>query len=606
MSCEGAINLKEKVSKELQYRPAIDGMRALAVLSVILFHLEPGWLPGGFAGVDVFFVISGYLITSIIRRQSEAGRFSFGEFYQRRVARIFPAFFCVALSTVVAAYFIYTPQDFGSAGANLLAAAASVANLKYMLQGSYFEISPDAQPFLHYWSLAVEEQFYLLFPACYALVFRWRRGWLKWGMWVVMVLSFAGCVVLTQVRPVWAFYLLPTRAWELLAGCLLAVSGAGSAGAGWRPWVRVMGLAMVAGSFCFLREGQGFPGWVAGVPVAGAVLLLGPAGVGDPVERWLSGGLLTAVGRASYSLYLWHWPVFSLVDYRFFGAAGWVRLVVKVVVSVVLAVLSYRYLEGPARKVLNRAGLRGLAFGASAVLIGVSVVLGRAIREDGYVNASGARIAAGGIVYEREPNAGTVMIAGDSNASMYARTLRDLSAEEGRRFVCCSVAAGDPLPGAGDGERLWRDVVAVAAKEKPEVLFVVCHWTGKLTGRRERLKAAVEELGKHAKRIVLCTQPPQLPTQATREGMRRGERPPFFEDEAMRVEREEMNGYVESLAGEGVRVMDVEPVLRMGDGSVRFFDESGRQVYADGSHLSAYGAGLLGGAFRAAMVEAGR
>jgi hypothetical protein len=153
---------------------------------------------------------------------------------------------------------------------------------------------------------------------------------------------------------------------------------------------------------------------------------------------------------------------------------------------------------------------------------------------------------------------------------------------------------------------LWRDVVAVAAKEKPEVLFLICHWTGKLAGRPERLKAAVEELGKHARRIVLCTQPPQLPVQANREGMRRGARLPFFEDEETRVGREEMNGYVVSLAGGGVRVVDVEPVLRMGDGSVRFFDESGRQVYADGSHLTAYGAGLLGGMFRAAMVEAGR
>src|ERR1039458_2468270 len=155
-------NLTSSVSTTVEYRPAIDGLRAVAVLAVFLFHLNRGWLPGGFVGVDIFFVISGYLITSIIFRDCERNRFSFGRFYQRRIARLLPSFFTVALFTIVGASFIYSNQDLASAGATLAAAAASIANLKFMLQGNYFILSPDAQPFLHCWSLSVEEQFYLL------------------------------------------------------------------------------------------------------------------------------------------------------------------------------------------------------------------------------------------------------------------------------------------------------------------------------------------------------------------------------------------------------------------------------------------------------------
>jgi len=151
----------------VEYRPVIDGLRAVAVLAVFLFHLSRRTLPGGFVGVDIFFVLSGYLITSIILRDCERERFSFGRFYQRRIARLLSAFFVVAIATLVGALFVYSDQNIASAGAALSAAAASIANFKFMMQGNYFALSPDAQPFLHCWSLSVEEQFYMLFPATF-------------------------------------------------------------------------------------------------------------------------------------------------------------------------------------------------------------------------------------------------------------------------------------------------------------------------------------------------------------------------------------------------------------------------------------------------------
>src|SRR5271166_7057359 len=161
--------------RQFAYRPEIDGLRAVAISGVFLFHLNPEWLPGGFIGVDVFFVISGYLITSILYQDLQAGRFSLSKFYQRRIARLFPAFFTVALFTLAATSYVYSSQDFASAGANFVAASLSLANIKCMWQGNYFGISPDAQPFLHYWSLSVEEQFYLFFPITIFLIFRYAR-----------------------------------------------------------------------------------------------------------------------------------------------------------------------------------------------------------------------------------------------------------------------------------------------------------------------------------------------------------------------------------------------------------------------------------------------
>jgi peptidoglycan/LPS O-acetylase OafA/YrhL len=276
----------------LEYRPAIDGLRALAVLSVFIFHLNHNWLRGGFVGVDVFFVISGYLITSIIYKECQKESFSLSKFYQRRIARIFPAFFTVALATLAGASFIYSPQDMASAGANLAAAALSVANLKFMMQGNYFEISPDAQPFLHYWSLSVEEQFYIFFPLLLLLLFKFARKHLALALGVLCVGSFVASVVVTYWKPVWAFYLLPTRAWELLAGCLLAVISDHAKPAPEARWpnpLSVFSLGLIIASFLLVHEGNHFPGYWALLPVVGAVGLLMPTrgGLLRNCWRWL-------------------------------------------------------------------------------------------------------------------------------------------------------------------------------------------------------------------------------------------------------------------------------------------------------------------------------
>ncbi len=345
----------------LQYRPAIDGLRAIAVISVFIFHLNHSWLPGGFVGVDVFFVISGYLITSIILKDCEKGEFSLLRFYQRRIARIFPAFFTVAFATLLAASFIYSPQDYASAGANLVAAALSVANMKFMLQGNYFEISPDAQPFLHYWSLSVEEQFYLVFPLLFLLLFKYARKHLILILSILGLGSLIACLALTPAKPVWAFFLLPTRAWELFAGSLLAVMSlhpTSASSPSRHPWLPALGLLLVGLSFALIHEGAHFPGCLAILPVLGTLALLFPhTAANGHVEKWLSAPLLVKLGRMSYSLYLWHWPVFSIIDYEMYLSPEPLRLLLKIGISFPLAFLSFVIIENPSRIFLNQRGI---------------------------------------------------------------------------------------------------------------------------------------------------------------------------------------------------------------------------------------------------------
>ncbi len=296
----------------LPYRPSIDGLRAVAVLSVFVFHLNHDWLRGGFVGVDVFFVISGYLITSVLQRDFANGSTSLGAFYQRRIARLFPAFFAVALATVVGASFVFSSQELASTGANLVAAALSLTNVKLMFLEGYFETSADAQPFLHYWSLSVEEQFYLVFPGLLLLMRDSTKRRRITVLAVLGILSLTTSLLVTWAAPNWAFYLLPARAWELAAGALLAVALQGAPAPRLPSWFPALGLAGILISFFVIDGDSGFPGYQVLLPVAGTICLLWPAGGGATVatpgvERLLSHGLLVALGRRSYSLYLWHW-----------------------------------------------------------------------------------------------------------------------------------------------------------------------------------------------------------------------------------------------------------------------------------------------------------
>jgi peptidoglycan/LPS O-acetylase OafA/YrhL len=589
-------NITARASAPVEYRPAIDGLRAVAVLAVFLFHLNHHWLPGGFAGVDVFFVISGYLITSIVFRDFERKSFSFGRFYQRRVARLLPSFFTVALSTIVAASFIYTSHDLASAGATLSAAAASIANFKFMFQGNYFVLSPDAQPFLHCWSLSVEEQFYLLFPAMFLFV-DWKARKHRTAILLALcVASLLFGVVLTHFRPQWAFYLLPARSWELLTGSILA-SFTVKESADSRLWnfLPFAGLALLAISFVVISETSAFPGFLALLPVLGTACLLNPYNKPTGLaERLLSWPPLVLIGRMSYSLYLWHWPVFSLVDYKLYAASTLHRLVLKILLSAVATTLCFYYIERPSRFFLNRPDRRLLTFTVLACSLLILIPLGIAIRNSYYVSAEPRDVAKGGLHFNSSARGGSIFLMGDSDASMYVGMLKKLAKERDLKLTVISVDGGDPLPhSSGELSPLWIDSLAIVKRQKPDVLVLACMWTAKLANDPARLGMALKELELSARSVILLTQPPTLSSNESREGVRAGNRLPFVEAPGERSARARLNRLVSNFQGGNVSVVDVDPLLINNEGVIRFVDDQGRLIYQDSYHLSDVGTSLV-------------
>lgn len=575
------------VSQEY-YRPAIDGLRAVAVVAVFIFHLNRQWLPGGFVGVDVFFVISGYLITSILLRDYKRKGFSLAKFYQRRIARLFPAFFAVGLATLLG----------GRVAPNLSFAALSLANLKFMWQGSYFTLSPDAQPLLHYWSLSVEEQFYLLFPVTLLLLYGKINRYKTAVLAALGGLSLIVCIAVTRVKPEWAFFLLPTRAWELLAGAVLASLSTNHPkrenAESWKT-VSLLGVILICASLIVIHQDAGFPGYLAVLPVLGTVLVLRSAmGAAGLAESVLSARPVVLVGRMSYSLYLWHWPIFSLIDYRLYLASPAIRIVLKIFLTLALAVSCFFLIEKPCRLFFNHPSKRGLAFAFLGVALLLSVPLGMWVRKANYVDASMRDAAHGGLAFNQTGKNGSLVLMGDSNGAMYGKTAAEIAYRLGLKLNVISVAAGDPLPNStGQQPPLWLDSLSVVKQIQPDFLLLVCNWEGKLKDDNVRLEIAVKELKKHTQHLILITQPPELPQDASRESMRNGSRPPFTEDPGERTARMQSNASVLALRGDNVTVIDIEPLFTTEGGSIRMFDNAGRQLYQDADHLSGFGAMIV-------------
>ena len=597
----------------LPHRPAIDGLRAVAVLAVFLFHLVPERLPGGFLGVDVFFVISGYLITLILAAAERGGGVSLSDFYQRRFARILPGFAVVAAGTLGAAGFFYSDQDFASAGAVLQAASCWMANVKALLQGNYFEMSTDAQPLLHCWSLAVEEQFYAVFPIAFVLGRRWLGRGMGAALLLVCAVSWGAGLLLAGRHPEWVFYLLPTRAWELAAGAALAVrevDGMSGAGRQCIPWQRLewVGWACMGIPFFLPPPSSPFMPWTALSTVAGAVLVFRAWGAAggrgeEPgfLGRLVSHSAMVWMGRRSFALYLVHWPVFSMVDYAGCFASIGVRAGLKVVLSFLGCELLHRAVEQPLRRVLSQSRNRRACFvGAFAVTL-LLAGAGYAVRRGYYVAADLRTVERGGLVFRGlGPGARRVVLMGDSTASMYGKWLREFCGVRGWELTVLSMPACDPLPlDSLGGVGLWPVLHRVVAEKRPDAVVLACRWSDKLQETPDRLRWAVNQLLPVTGRVVLVNQVPDLPPGASREGIRSGWRPPFFEEEEGRGRRERVNGLLASSAAPRVWVVDAAAAFVELNGSVAFRGDG--FFYQDRRHLSGRGVERVGKALEDAL-----
>ena len=370
---------------DLGYRPDIDGLRAVAVLSVVVFHAFPAYLPGGFAGVDVFFVISGFLISSIIFKGLDSGTFSIRTFYERRVRRIFPSLLTVLIFCLVLGWFVLLPDEYQRLGLHSAGGASFIANLIFWDEAGYFDARAHAKPLLHLWSLGVEEQFYLVWPLLAILLWRWLPRH-QWRVVVGMALaSFALNIAIKGYMPEAAFYSPLTRLWELLAGALLAFHAqrAASPPGRWPRLMRihpealsVLGIALLVAAFVVIDKSRSFPGWWAILPVLGSTMII-LAGARSRVNAlWLSSRPMVLVGLISYPLYLWHWPLLSYA-YIIEGKTPSIAIrSVAVALSLVLAWGSWRLIETPVRKSKGRAAFAVLLFlGIMLAALGYAVYL---------------------------------------------------------------------------------------------------------------------------------------------------------------------------------------------------------------------------------------
>jgi peptidoglycan/LPS O-acetylase OafA/YrhL len=368
----------------MKYRPEIDGLRALAVIPVILFHVGYTAFSGGYVGVDIFFVISGYLITSIIIGDLEKGQFSIARFYERRARRILPALFVVLVVTSVMAWFVLAQRDFLEYGRSVAAVSAFASNILFISESNYFATAAELKPLLHTWSLAVEEQFYIFFPLL--LMVLWRFGWrvVLVVVLIVFAISFGLAYLGVRKMPTAAFFMLPTRAWELMIGSLCAFwlhRARPLADGRLADLLGLVGIAMIVVSVALYTPQTPFPSTYALLPCGGAALIILFAHPTGWAGRLLSHRVPLGIGLISYSAYLWHQPLIVFWRYTTFEMSETDRVVI-LGLSMGLAYLSWRFIEAPFRdgRFLSRARIFRLSGAALAGLfvfgIGVSLADG--------------------------------------------------------------------------------------------------------------------------------------------------------------------------------------------------------------------------------------
>lgn len=552
----------------MKYEPPLDGIRAVAILAVLVYHVFPAALPGGFTGVDVFFVLSGYLIASVILFDLREERFSMREFYLRRIQRLLPNAAATVLVTVALAGLLLVPSEAARTARHGVWALLNVSNVYIWRNlGGYWGDSVEYAPLLHTWSLAVEEQFYLFFPAVLLFLSRRRAPRIAGVVAALAAASFALSFWATLHQPEAAFYLLPTRAWEPLLGALLAALRLPARGGepprpfgpsrvteatGWA------GLAAILAAAYLVNGKQPFPGLVALVPTLGAVAVIVSVAEGmGSLSRFLSAPPLTLVGRMSYSLYLWHWPGIalgrSLAGYGAFAKRD--GELAGAALGILAAVVAYYAVEQPmrqrgsARK--RRLAALGLGFSAAAAA-SLSLAFRPASTDpldrfdnpafhvtlynaasDGVTGGlrEGTRYAdiveppsqprpadswrSGGIVHAWGPGAPRVVVLGSSHALMYGKVVDDACRRMGLSVAFLCADGISPWFGNNDENSFSKEFDEARRSSlrawKPDVVLVFERWDLADPGTFPRnLRTLADELLASARSVVLVSQAPVL------------------------------------------------------------------------------------------------
>ncbi len=362
----------------MQYRPEIDGLRALAVIPVVLFHAGIAGFSGGFVGVDIFFVISGYLITSIILNEQQKDSFTLAGFYERRARRILPALMLVVLLSAVAAWYLLLPAELVDFGESLASVGVFASNILFWTQSDYFATTSEFIPLLHTWSLAVEEQFYLIFPVFMIFTLAWTKAKRLSVLTFVAVLSLIFCEWAWRNAPEANFFLAPSRVWELMAGVLCAfyLQQARDPKLLIRQLASVAGLLMLVYSIAFLDKSIPFPSLYALIPVVGTVLIILFTDKNTLVGKILSLPFIVGVGLISYSAYLWHQPLFVFARLNSMDELSVMTLLGLSILAFIMAFISWRWVEKPFRNRnwLSQRQVLWMAALCSLILISLGLI----------------------------------------------------------------------------------------------------------------------------------------------------------------------------------------------------------------------------------------
>jgi peptidoglycan/LPS O-acetylase OafA/YrhL len=628
------------------YRSDIDGLRAIAVIAVILFHAGIGGFSGGYVGVDVFFVISGFLITRILRKDHEAGRFSIARFYERRARRILPALLVVLLATLAGGYVFLLPFQYGDLGKSTLATLAFVSNIKFWRGAGYFDGAAEFTSLLHTWSLAVEEQFYIIFPLVLGVLLRIHPKWLGRLVAVTALLSLLLSTVGVYLSPSATFYLIPTRAWELLIGAALAldlVPRVRSPAA--REWLAAGGLVAILAAVAFYTPLTHFPGASALLPCVGTALIL-HAGRDRPgfVARLLGAKVPVFVGLISYSLYLYHFPIFVFARFWTAGELAAPTILGCIILTFVLATLSWRFVERPfrqsghfTRNQIFAASIAGSAFIAALALV---IVVGRGMPYR--FDARTLALAAGAddfdptrrqcinVALDRAPTdpacavgsaarrmgMGRFVLWGDSHAAAMA-TAVDLAADRVRvGGTLVSFNACPPLLGVAGPRLSWKDqqsclarnaalVERVRADPAIQTVVMTAFWSAYFDPAKPddtrrlgvALRATLDELG--GKRVIFLLDTPRAPSDlpwALALSRHFGRAPPTLisgdNDLVVRV--------AGSVGGKAVTVVSTSSLFCRSPGGCALF-ANGRPILSDSNHVGATTARALIGPYLASL-----
>ncbi|WP_445216632.1 acyltransferase family protein [Bradyrhizobium sp. Pa8] len=592
-----------------EYRPEIDGLRAVAVILVVLFHAFPSTVTGGFVGVDVFFVISGYLITGIILSDLNASKFSFAGFYARRIRRIVPALWVVIFVTLAIGWLQLLPARYQALGGHGVAGVLFVPNFLSWSEVGYFDQASETKPLLHLWSLGVEEQFYLIWPLLLLLLYRSRR--LVVGLSAVVAVSLIYSCFAVRYDPTAAFYAPWSRLWELGVGGILACSNLRVRD---REWMSNLGIALIFGGTAMLTKLSPFPGLLALLPVIGTSIVI-VCGSRILAQKWA-----VSVGLVSYPLYLWHWPLLSYA--AILGARSVSVRAALVVLSLLLAALTTRFVEHPIRfGKLRRHGV-AVSLAGMAAVIGFSAVVwqsgGLPGRYPGdvqsvlatmqYDPASNARVLRCWLSaeapfdgYAPECNKGASLIWGDSHAGrLYAGLKRDgLDIAQFTRDSCPPSRGGPYENCAKANAAILRRI----AELKPRTVILFAVWTKyenylAVEPKDKGLMEALTELKGLVDDVVIVGQlplwSPNLPTQIYEYWRANGRLPDRMPPKPLRY-REIDDALAAMSVAAGVRFVSPFDALCNEQGCLTHTPFSkGELLSWDDGHLTTRGATYIG------------